>query len=82
MRLLAKETQLQCYEALRATAFQGEHPGLTVRALEARCNERYGVRGQGCWAKQLLALADMGYAKKGRWINGAPLWVAVAPDEQ
>jgi hypothetical protein len=77
MRVLARESWVQCYETLR------EAGALTAGDLSARCNQRYGVRSGDYWGKQLHALADLGYAKRtGRWCNSAPVWVALAPDEQ
>ncbi len=83
MRILTKEPLVRCYQVLHESGCHGEDTGLTASILEARCNERYGLRHQGYWGKQLQALAEMGYAEKsGRWFKSAPVWVAVAPDEQ
>jgi hypothetical protein len=83
MPILREVPLVRCYEVLHEACGHAEHGGLTARDLGARCNRRYGVRHQGYWEKQLKALAEMGYAEKtGRWINCAPIWVAVAPDEQ
>ena len=74
---------MQCYQVLREAGCHGEDTGLTASDLGALCNRRYGARYQGYWEKQLKALAEMGYAEKsGRWFNRAPVWVALAPDEQ
>jgi hypothetical protein len=79
----ATEPCMQCYQVLHEASSDGEGSGLTTSDLAARCDRRYGARHQGYWGKQLLALADMGYAEKsGRWFRCAPVWVAVAPDEQ
>ncbi len=83
MRTLTKEPLVRCYQVLHEAGCDGEDTGLTASDLGARCDQRYGARHQGYWGKQLQALTDMGYAEKsGRWFNGAPIWVAVAPDEQ
>ena len=83
MRAIAKEPWVQCYLVLREAGCHADGAGLTASDLGARCNRRYGARHQGYWEKQLQALADMGYAEKsGRWFNRAPVWVALAPDEQ
>ncbi len=83
MRMFTKEPWAQCYLVLREAGCHGEDTGLTASDLGARCNRRYGARHQGYWEKQLKALAEMGYAEKsGRWFNRAPVWVALAPDEQ
>ncbi len=84
MRTLTKEPLVRCDQVLHEAGCDGEDTGLTASALRARCNRRYGARHQGYWEKQQLqALSDMGYAEKsGRWTNGAPVWVALAPDEQ
>ena len=83
MLMLAKTPWVQCYQVLREAGCHGEDTGLTVSALEARCNERYGIRCTGYWNKQLRALVDMGYAEKsGRWLNHAPIWIASGPEEQ
>jgi hypothetical protein len=72
-----------CYQVLHEAGVDANVGGLTASDLGARCNRRYGARYQGYWEKQLTALAEMGYAEKsGRWINGAPVWIALTPDEQ
>jgi len=81
MRILREVSLVRCYQVLHEAGCNGV--GLTASDLAARCDQRYGARHQGYWSRQLLALADMGYAKKsGRRFNCAPVWVALAPDEQ
>ena len=53
--MLVKTPWVQCYQVLREAGCHGEDTGLTVSALEARCNERYGIRCTGYWNKQLRA---------------------------
>ena len=79
MRILREVSLVRCYQVLHEARCNGD--GLTASDLAARCDQRYGA--QGYWGRQLEALADMGYAEKsGRWFNCAPVWVALAPDEQ
>jgi len=77
MRTLTKKPMVRCYQVLH------EADGLTAGDLTARCNQRYGLHGKEYWNRQLQALAEMGCAQKsGRWLRCAPVWVAVADDEQ
>jgi hypothetical protein len=83
MRTLTKEPLVRCYQVLHEAGCHTEEAGLTASDLAERCDQRYGARHQGYWGKQLQALAEMGYAEKsGRWFKCAPIWVAVAPNEQ
>jgi len=81
MHAPGKEPWRQCFQVLHEANRNGD--GLTASDLSERCNQLYGARYQGYWGRQLEALADMGFAQKsGRWFKNAPIWVAVAPDEQ
>jgi len=83
MPILRQVPLVRCYEVLTEAAQHSEGGGLTASDLSERCNQRYGAHSKEYWSRQLQALADMGYAEKtGRWIKCAPVWVAVAPDEQ
>jgi len=66
MRILREVPLVRCYQVLQEAGSQTEDAGLTASDLADRCDRRYGARHQGYWAKQLQALAEMGYAEIGR----------------
>jgi hypothetical protein len=74
----------QAYDVLRANGRFGDDAGLTMSAIESRCDEIYGKKCGGYWKKQITALRDMGFARLSGRVEHCghqrkPVWVACDP---